>query len=149
MVFFWSSAVIHARLSLRFDSYTAPAGYSLKWSSDQHLRQWCSSAVTRGTLLGFCRVNSGRSTHSTVNILLQQFRTQVTKLQVCLIHCYSIKNQASIYRCFWYVKNQFPLHSLVPISIPEALTTDTCLKLLVSSVTYFIPRARTENCASN
>ena len=31
---------------------------------------------------------------------------------------------------FWYVKNQFPFHSLVPIYIPQALTTGTYLNLL-------------------
>ena len=32
----------------------------------------------------------------TFKIILQQFKTQVTKSQVCSIHCYNIKNQPSI-----------------------------------------------------
>ena len=27
----------------------------------------------------------------------------------------------------WYVKTQFPFHALVPINIPKARTTGTCL----------------------
>ena len=36
-------------------------------------------------------------TNHTFKIILHQFRTQIIKLHVCLIHCYIIKNQPSIY----------------------------------------------------
>ena len=37
-------------------------------------------------------------TNHTLDILLHRFKTQVTASQVCLIHCYSVKNQLSAYQ---------------------------------------------------
>ena len=35
----------------------------------------------------------------TFKIISQQFKTIVIKSQVCLVHCYNVKNQPSIYQC--------------------------------------------------
>ena len=54
----------------------------------------------------------------TFKILSHQFKTQVTKSQVCPVHGYNIKNQSSVdlsmhNSMFWYVPNQFSFYSSV------------------------------------
>ena len=79
-------------------------------------------------------------TKHTFRILLHQFRRQVIKSQVCLIHCYNV---VMMWGCpqmsGWHVRDKIasktnhlfiyqctPTHVLVPVYIPVALTMGTC-----------------------
>ena len=89
-------------------------------------------------------------TNHTFEISLHQFKTQVTKSQVCLIHYYNVKiTHPSINaQLHIFLVRQKPLciHSLVHIYIPHG----NMLKSLVSMsrVTCFISPAHTGNCIS-
>ena len=79
-----------------------------------------------------------------------QFKTQVTKSQVCLIHCYNVKNQPmhlflnAHEHMSWYPKR--PFHSLGTCSYSTGTHCRNLLQSFVtlSRVTYFILRAHTE-----
>ena len=78
------------------------------------------------SVIGFCITSTAYShlrTNHTFTILLHQFKTNVTKSQVCPIHCYNVKNQPSIYQ-------STITHVSIPFYIPQVLSTGTCLTCL-------------------